>query len=155
MELIKPVMLGKLIQIRNAVEHQFSDPPTQDSCIELAEFVWYFLRSTDSIAQRVSGGPYLQESYDSRYIVAFKGTPHNEWESTISAHLAGSLTSLAPHENYFEVIDATVQTGYDYKLTNSGSPFLSDYRDDDVILNGKIKDRNVEMCFLRLYFRTT
>jgi hypothetical protein len=69
LEVIKPVMLGKLLEIRNEVEHQFPDPPSQARCIELSEFVWYFLRSTDSISKQVSDGPYLQESYDSPYII--------------------------------------------------------------------------------------
>jgi hypothetical protein len=71
MEVIKPVMLAKLLEIRNAVEHKFSDPPTQTRCIELAEFVWYFLRSTDSLAKQVSDGPFLKKSYDSPFTIYY------------------------------------------------------------------------------------
>ena len=160
LEVIKPVMLAKLLEIRNAVEHKFSDPPTQARCVELAEFVWYFLRSTDSIAKQVSDGPFLQESYDSPYRIYYNGNPKNEWESIITALLPKELTSLAPKADYFEVSETTVQSGSDYKLALSKdkpsiSEMLNRFGDDDLIITGKLKDRNIELWFLRLYFRTT
>ena len=122
LEVIKPVMLAKLLEIRNAVEHKFSDPPTQARCIELTEFVWYFLRSTDSLAKEVSDGPFLKESkesYDSPFTIYYNGNPKNEWESSVTALLPKDLTSLTPKADYFEVSETTVQPGSDYKLASS------------------------------------
>lgn len=160
LEVIKPVMLTKLLEIRNAVEHKFSDPPTQARCIELAEFVWYFLRSTDSLAKQVSDGPFLQESYDSPFNIYYNGNPENEWVSNITALLPKKLTSLTPKADYFEVSEPTVQSGSDYKLALSKfrasiSKMFNRFGDDDLIITGKLKDRNIELWFLRLYFRTT
>jgi len=159
LEVIKPVMLGKLLEIRNEVEHQFSDPPSQARCIELSEFVWYFLRSTDSISKQVSDGPYLQESYDSPYIIYYNGNPQNEWASTIKAHLPKELTSPNSKADYFEVSEITVQSGHEYKLGLSKknapiSEVLNNYHDDDLIITGQLQDTNIELWFLRLYFRT-
>ncbi|NQT25985.1 hypothetical protein HQ585_11560 [candidate division KSB1 bacterium] len=46
---IRPLMLLKLIEIRNLIEHRNEKPPNLDRCSELLEFVWYFLKTTDKI----------------------------------------------------------------------------------------------------------
>jgi len=160
LELIKPVMLAKLIEIRNAAEHQFSDPPTQDRCIEFSEFVWYFLRSTDPLSQRVSDGPYLQESDDSPYSIYYNGNPANEWKSTITAILPKELISTCSKPDYFEISESTVQTGHEYKQDKLKDTAQIEqlrgpiYRDNDLVITGRLQDRNIELWFLRLYFRT-
>lgn len=50
--IVRPLMLKRLIDIRNIVEHEDSDPPAGDDCEIFADFVWYFLRSTDVLAHR-------------------------------------------------------------------------------------------------------
>jgi hypothetical protein len=162
LEVIKPVMLANLIDIRNAVEHQFSNPPPQARCIELAEFVWYFLRSTDSLAKEVSSGPFLQESkasYATPFRIYYNGNPENGWESNITAFLPKELTSLTPKADYFEVSETRVQPGKDFKLASSRfrwyiKEMYDRFGDDDLFITGKLKDRNIELWFLRLYFRT-
>ncbi len=47
LEIIRPFMLKRLIDIRNIVEHQDSSPPSLDDCLMFADLVWYFLRTTD------------------------------------------------------------------------------------------------------------
>lgn len=47
--LVRPVMLEKLIEIRNSVEHSDREPPDQIRCMEFLDLVWYFLRSTDRL----------------------------------------------------------------------------------------------------------
>jgi hypothetical protein len=49
--LVRPLMLRRLIDIRNIVEHEDSDPPTSEDCEIFADFVWYFLRSTDVLVR--------------------------------------------------------------------------------------------------------
>jgi len=44
-------MLKRLIDIRNIVEHQGSNPPPTDECLMFADLVWYLLRSTDRLVQ--------------------------------------------------------------------------------------------------------
>ena len=92
--------------------------------------------------------------------ICYNGNPKNEWESTITAFLPKELTSLLPKADYFEVSETTVQSGGDYKLALSKdkasiSEMLNRFGGDDLIITGKLKDRNIELWFLRLYFRTT
>lgn len=50
--LVRPLMLKKLMSIRNAIEHKDSKPPSKGRCLELLDLIWYFLKSTDSILRR-------------------------------------------------------------------------------------------------------
>jgi len=50
-DVVRPLMLRRLIDIRNFVEHQDSTPPSSDECRMFADLVWYFLRSTDSLVR--------------------------------------------------------------------------------------------------------
>jgi hypothetical protein len=50
--IVRPLMLRRLIEIRNLLEHEDSDPPSSEDCEIFADFVWYFLRSTDVLAHR-------------------------------------------------------------------------------------------------------
>jgi hypothetical protein len=167
--LIRPVMLGKLLEIRNSIEHQFSNPPSAIRCTELSEFVWYFLKSTDQIAKRRSDGPILEEGdncpFDCPYSILFEGIPENDWKPTIKACLRRELVSEKHKSEHFEVLEETVQSGYEYKVTllgrNSGgghSKTLDDvvasYNDEDIMLTGRLADKSVVLWFERLYFKT-
>jgi hypothetical protein len=50
--IVRPTMVRKLLDIRNAVEHSDHEPPEAERCHEFLEFVWYFLRSTDLLVRR-------------------------------------------------------------------------------------------------------
>lgn len=157
LELIKPVMLGKLIEIRNMVEHKFTDPPTQSRCIEFSEFVWYFLRSTDHIAKKISDGPYLENGNNSIY---YNGTPSNEWKSIVTADLSKKFISNDPKTDYFEISELSVQTRDEYKKEIlKGNALVAGNRPtnshkNNIVIRGQLKDRSIELWFLKLYFRT-
>lgn len=54
LDMIKPMMKGKLDSIRNKVMHKANENiPSRDECYELSEFVWYFLRVTDIYARNI------------------------------------------------------------------------------------------------------
>jgi len=42
--IIRSRMFQKLVDIRNAVEHEDAIPPDLETCKDFAEFTWYFLR---------------------------------------------------------------------------------------------------------------
>lgn len=48
-DIMRPFMVKRLIDIRNIVEHQDSEPPPTNECLMFADLVWYFLRSTDGL----------------------------------------------------------------------------------------------------------
>jgi hypothetical protein len=50
--LVRPLILRRLKDIRNTVEHQDSGAPVTHECDTLIDAVWYFLRSTDSYAMQ-------------------------------------------------------------------------------------------------------
>lgn len=53
--LVRPLVLRKLKDIRNTVEHQDKGAPNSEECGTLVDTVWYFLRSTDSyVVQRLT-----------------------------------------------------------------------------------------------------
>ena len=58
--LIKPIMLQRLIEIRNAVEHEDATPRTVEELSIYLEFIWYFLRSTDNNLRRAIRSFHLQ-----------------------------------------------------------------------------------------------
>lgn len=161
LELIKPVMLGKLIEIRNSVEHKFTNPPSQARCIELSEFVWYFLRSTDLISKLISEGPCLEDGHNSIHYV---GNPTNEWKPLITANLSKEMVSTHPKENHFEVYETTVESKEEYKnrklkevrkgIVSHDELKATTTRENNIVITGQLKDKNIDLWFLRLYFKT-
>jgi hypothetical protein len=47
--LVRPVLLERLLKVRNAIEYRDVQPPSTGRCREFVDLLWYFLRSTDSI----------------------------------------------------------------------------------------------------------
>ena len=47
--IIRPTLLKELFHVRNAIEHQDASPPSAAQCSRYIDFVWYFLKSTDSL----------------------------------------------------------------------------------------------------------
>lgn len=72
LDVVRPFMLKEIIAIRNAVEHQFADPPAHNRCVELIEVVWYFLKSTDQLAKQVSSGVILCSPHNDIYYIEYK-----------------------------------------------------------------------------------
>ncbi len=50
--LVKPLLLQKLIDIRNDIEYNFKTP-SKPECEELADVVWYFYKSTDRLSNYI------------------------------------------------------------------------------------------------------
>lgn len=105
LNIARQLMLGKLVVIRNTVEHQDADPPERGQSRELVELVlWYFLKSTDTLVRCP-----LQ-----RIGVVFVPDDHFEGDLTISCDFAtwlpevlglipGKHVSLAPVPDWAEV----------------------------------------------------
>lgn len=52
LNIIKPLLINKLLAIRNGIEYEGASPPTQKECEELIDIVWYFYRSTDKYCNK-------------------------------------------------------------------------------------------------------
>lgn len=47
--LVRPYFIHKLVNVRNLIEHEDHLPPKKETCQELLDSVWYFLKSTDDL----------------------------------------------------------------------------------------------------------
>lgn len=47
--IVRPLLLKKLLKIRNSIEHDDTDPPSYNQCKEFVDVVWYFLKSTNKL----------------------------------------------------------------------------------------------------------
>jgi hypothetical protein len=84
--IIRPAMLKDLFEVRNLIEHMDVPPPSVDACSRYVDFVWYFLKSTDSLlATHLSEVIFWSET-DHRsltFLVAFDGS----WNITAQGEL--------------------------------------------------------------------
>jgi hypothetical protein len=63
--LIRPLFSQELSVIRAKSEHQYA-PPTREECERYAEFVWYFLRSTDVPTAQVPDTVHFYDDDDEK-----------------------------------------------------------------------------------------
>jgi len=95
LDIVRPIMIEKLIQIRNAVEHKNASPPDHENCKVFSEFVWYFLRSTDNLVREivVTFKLYPAESDLSVYSVECGMGIEHGWNPTIGGWVPSQLIS--------------------------------------------------------------
>jgi hypothetical protein len=145
--IIRPFMLRRLIDIRNFVEHQDSDPPSPDECRMFADLVWYFLRSTDGLAkfevQLVIFHPHVAASGNLEQIIQLHfREPFSEPE--ISALVLPSLIAYEPQENWVAVEQAKISPH------NHGDETIW------VSVKGKVRGADEQMKLIYdLYFRAS
>lgn len=100
--IVRPLMVDKLFQLRNVVEHMDSTAPSHDECEELVEFVWYLLRTTDRLASWVLEECEFRDkkSGNSANVIY----PLDTWMPIITVGLNKDLISAAPKDGYGEVL---------------------------------------------------
>lgn len=82
----RPAMLRELSSVRNLLEHHYKAPPLLQRCQELAEFTWYFLKSTDYLSTSVLEGFLLYPSgvkFSEKYWLEVTYGPSSEWVCSI------------------------------------------------------------------------
>ena len=52
LDIVKPLLMSKLLNIRNGIEQYGHNPPSKNECRELIDVVWYFYRTTDIYCSR-------------------------------------------------------------------------------------------------------
>ena len=106
LEIARPKMIKKLIDIRNAVEHENTEPPIQDTCHDFLEFTWYFLRSTDSLVRGIISRIKLnpKDIEESRhYGIEIECSPKKDWIPKISGWIKPTMLSLAQVDDWFTI----------------------------------------------------
>lgn len=100
--LVRPALLRELFEIRNAIEHQDGSPPAEDQCRRYGDFVWYFLKSTDSLLlMKVDDVQFWSSESDDQ--LTFYPTFDGSWKIIIQGHLSPELIRGSKDENSLEL----------------------------------------------------
>ena len=113
--IVRPLMLQKLKEIRNAVEHEDASPPDAESCQVFLEFTWCFLRSTDGMTQRLITHLQLEPTEnlsfeDAYYWFDIQNGPNRNWIPHISGWVTPDLISDHSIDNWLAVKAARTET---------------------------------------------
>lgn len=103
---IRPLILEKILTIRNRIEHQDADPPNLNECLELVDFAWYFLRSTDELVRTSRDGYVLDPEegfYESFYGITVRTGPRSNWNVDIAGWVPGEWVSDSKNEEWLRV----------------------------------------------------
>jgi hypothetical protein len=92
-EIIRPIVLRTLVEIRNYIEHEGARPPELIRCKEIAEYVWYFLRSTDPLLRVIIDTYNLHSKDDEDYWIEVRTGPLHDWSIEVRGWLPQNLFS--------------------------------------------------------------
>lgn len=93
---IRPLILRRLINIRNNIEHADVPPLAIEELESLLDTVWYFLRSTDNLAcYRTTALAFYPEDHEGYYISVSLGT-YSKWEFEFGGWLPAAALSSSP-----------------------------------------------------------
>ena len=153
---LRSLMVSKLHRIRNRLEHQDVHPPSEEDCGELVEFVWYFLKSTDSRAREV---PYeftldAQGGVDDapHWVSVYTG-PRYKWGLGIRACVPAPWIASTSDDWILLECDQVTKAG-DLRKELPAASRLSRNRDDDVYISARVlgHDRHRDRIY-ELYFQ--
>ncbi|MCW3044931.1 MAG: hypothetical protein JWL57_3089 [Actinobacteria bacterium] len=104
--IIRPLMLRTLVEVRDSFEHEYLPPPSRERCRELAEIVWYFLRSTERLVHAVPVEFALSPDGDTGNIqeCVIKTGPMHDWNLTISVNVDQTELSSSLVSEWMRVI---------------------------------------------------
>ena len=112
--IVRPKMVQKLIEIRNSIEHEDTDPPGEEVCFDFLEFTWYFLRSTDLLARRSIQTIHLRmpELEPQYYTVSIEFDPKGSWIPKLFAWVVPSMISERPVDDWLTLkVERTITRG--------------------------------------------
>jgi hypothetical protein len=102
--IVLPIMRKTLTDVRNDVTHDFSKPPPDiHRCRELAEFTWYFLKSTDHLLSSTIRGLEFEDYAKSLWGVEFDVQPVT-WKMQLTGRVNRDLFSVVETEDAFRVV---------------------------------------------------
>jgi hypothetical protein len=162
--LVRPLMVSRLITIRNAVDHEDAAPPSPDECRTLTEFVWYFLRSTDRVVRFVVDSmdvaPPDQNTDQLRpYGMRVAFSDENDWIPRISGRFRKETVSSVAIDSWINVQVKKIESGADMISRWQDSPEGTDRQSaaetdpEDFFLRGEIRGPgNAIREIVRTYF---
>lgn len=88
--IVRSAIIKDLLEVRNLIEHEDSEPPEIERCRYYVDIVWYFLKSTDKLLDiRCEDFTFMHE--DGKQFASIVVDFENNWRIRINAHLAPEL----------------------------------------------------------------
>ena len=148
--LIRPMILRTLIDIRNSIEHSDGRAPSVDRCKEIAELIWYFLRSTDPLVG-VIRDLYLLRPMDSDeaegYWIEVRTGPSDNWVIEVRGWLPDNFVNLACSEGWCLIEGSLTRAGEHLHPEDGKRP------PKDAFIHGRVQGPRERLIqFYRQYF---
>jgi hypothetical protein len=137
--LIRPFMLQRLIDIRNAVEHEDIPPPTVEDLRIFLEFVWYFLRSTDNNLRSPIEEFNLEPVEFSPYGVEVTLSSNTNWIPKIRASVEPNMLSIEQKDGWLLINKLKAETR---RKALEKSPEISEFagkNPEDILFDGEVR----------------
>lgn len=133
LDIVRPIMLKKLIGIRNAVEHEDTSPPYHENCKVFSEFVWYFLRSTDNLVRElvVTFNLHPAESDLNAYSVTCGMGLEHGWNPKIGGWVPSKLISEEAKDSWLIINGEKYDSFSSYLSRSPVSCSAEDNEDED------------------------
>lgn len=145
---VRPVLLERLLRVRNAIEYRDAQPPTVARCKEFVDLLWYFLRSTDAILslQRtdIQLSPTPRENDPT-----FWCSPYVKYKPSLKLEISGWI----PSELFFKsaVNEGIPFQGQFYTRGEKWPEQHLDKKETDIWLYGRVlPDRNARVGLVGL-----
>lgn len=105
--LVRPYIMKELMEIRNEIEHNDTNPPEQKECKKLVDVVWYFLKSTDTLVQSLKTDVDFEllnsDGKESKYIFSITIDYTNLSSFKLRGWFPSDMMSLEEKDNFFSV----------------------------------------------------
>ena len=137
--LIRPLMLQRLIKIRNAVEHEDTPPPTVQELRIFVEFVWYFLRSTDNNLRNPIEEFSLEPRESSPYGVEVRLSSKTNWIPKIRASVEPGMLSIEQKDGWFLINMIKIETRQQVLEKSPEETGLAGKNPDDILFDGEVR----------------
>ena len=106
-EIIRPLLLKTLLQVRNGIEHNDNEPPEKERCQELSDAVWLFLKVTDPIlAFQYQVAEYIlynEEGEETPYFIGVRVEYEKEFQMDIRGNVPTKMLAMEERENMIEI----------------------------------------------------
>lgn len=162
--IVRPLMLRRLLDIRNAVEHEDASPPSHDDCSTFLEFTWYFLKSTDRLSQSVLIDFNLRPPQDEDYYwLNVTLGPEENWIPKIWGWITPDMISQLPSDHGLVVNIESTETRTELAARLKGSSGAVKRNEtgrgkhpDDICIRGEVRgNADALLELVKMYFIVT
>jgi hypothetical protein len=112
--IVRPLMLKRINDIRNIVEHEDGKPPSYEECLVFLEFVWYFLRSTDLLTQQPPDYFEFQSQDDDAYGLWIRVSRNDAIEFQVNGWVPERLFSPDAVKGWLSLVPTKLSTRAEY-----------------------------------------